>query len=59
MLLFIVKKSKVLKKNQKISNIKVLSELPFFDKKPNKLTNIQLQKNYLSIYQKEKKDQKD
>ena len=54
-----MKKPKVLKKNQKISNIKVLSELPFFGKKPNKLTNIQLQKNYLSIYQKEKKDQKD
>ena len=32
----------VKKKNKKISNIKLLSELPFCYKKPKKLTNIKL-----------------
>ena len=39
-----MKKSKVIKKNKKNSNIEFLSELPFFDKKPKELTNIQLSK---------------
>ena len=40
-----MKKPKVLKKkNKKTSNIKFLSELPFFDKKSKALTNIQLSK---------------
>ena len=35
------------KNNKKISNIGLLSELPFFDKEPKELTNIQLSKELL------------
>ena len=53
-----MKNPKVLKKEQKISDIEFLSELTFFDKKPKELTNIQLSKNYFFIHQKEKKKTK-
>ena len=42
--LFIVKKPKMLKERTKKIVISSLSELPFFDKKPKELTNIQLSK---------------
>ena len=53
-----MKKPKVLKKDEKVSNIKLLSELQFFSKKPKELTNIQLS-NILSFPAKRKKDKKD
>ena len=55
-----MKKPKVLKKEQKISDIEFLSELTFFDKKPKELTNIQLSKELIfHPSERKKKDQKD
>ena len=53
-----MKKSKVLKKNKDFSNIKFLSELPFFQKEPKKLTNTDLSKE-LPFPPQRKKDLKD
>ena len=54
----IVKKPKVLKNNKKISNISLLSELPFFPKKAKELSNKQLS-DILPFLPKRKKDLKD
>ena len=54
----IVKKLKVLKNNKKISNINLLSELPFFPKKAKELSNKQLS-DILPFLSKRKKDLKD
>ena len=55
---FYTEEIKSSKKNKKNINIKFLSELPFFYKKPKELTNKQLQKHYHS-FQKDQKNQKD